>query len=70
MTGFLIAFWATPYLTVGHAIFAAAATLYIFVGIQFEERDLVREFGDTYRAYRNQAPMLVPWRFRREKSAM
>ncbi len=69
MTGFLIVFWATPHMTVGHALFAAAATVYILVGIQFEERDLVRVFGDKYRAYRKQAPMLVPWRLRPKASA-
>ena len=60
--GFIIAFWATPTMTVGHLLFAAVMTAYICVGIMLEERDLVEAFGDEYRRYRNRVSMLVPWR--------
>ena len=60
--GFIIAFWAAPTMTVGHLLFAAVTTAYIFVGILLEERDLVDLFGDDYRRYRQQVAMLVPWR--------
>ncbi len=60
MTGFVIAFWATPTMSVGHLFFAAMTTAYILVAIQLEERDLVTFHGDEYRKYKQQAGMLLP----------
>jgi methanethiol S-methyltransferase len=60
MLGFLIAFWATPVMTVGRLLFAAATTGYILIALQLEERDLVKHFGEQYQLYRRKTSMLVP----------
>lgn len=61
--GFIVAFWSTPRMTLGHLFFAAVCTADIVLAIQFEERDLMEFYGDSYRKYRTQVSMLLPVRF-------
>lgn len=63
--GFMIGFWAAPTMTVAHLVFALMTTAYMLIAIQFEEHDLVRQFGNTYRRYRARVPMLIPALFRK-----
>lgn len=66
--GLIIAFWASPIMTVGHALLATGLTIYISIAIRYEERDLALEFGESYLNYRKSTPKLIP-RLRRKTGA-
>ncbi len=59
-TGVLIGIWATPSMSMTQIVLSICFTAYIFVGLWFEERDLVREHGDEYLQYRHEAGKLFP----------
>lgn len=67
--GWLVTFWVTPTMTVGHALFAGVCLAYILVAIRLEERDLVEHHGPAYADYRRQVPMLVPALTRRYRES-
>ncbi len=59
-TGVFIGMLATPDMTMGRAVLAVGMIAYIFIGLYYEERDLIAEFGDTYRDYKSRVPALLP----------
>ena len=61
-TGIFVGMWTAPTMTSSRLMFASLMTAYILVGLYFEERDLVRQFGERYRQYRAAVPGLLPWR--------
>lgn len=62
MLGFIIAFWATPVMTLGHLVFSITTTLYILIAVKFlEEKDLRKFHGEEYEAYQKKVPMIFPF---------
>ena len=60
MLGVLIGYWATPSMSVGHLLFAAVSTGYVFIGIFLEEHDTRQALGETYERYRRKTSMILP----------
>jgi protein-S-isoprenylcysteine O-methyltransferase Ste14 len=56
----LLILWLSPSMTLNSFVFYLALTIYIFVGAYFEERKLLREFGQEYADYRSVTPMIIP----------
>ena len=59
-TGFLLAFWAAPDMSQGHLLFAVGMTVYILIGIRYEERDLKTLLGSVYTEYSKRVGMVIP----------
>lgn len=58
--GILIGIWVTPTMTMTHLCLALTMTIYIFVGLHYEEKDLVKFLGKPYEDYRSRVPMVLP----------
>jgi len=59
--GIIIVFWATPVMTTGHLLFASIWTAYVFIGIGYEEKDMIDRFGNSYIDYMKRVPQLFPF---------
>lgn len=59
-SGFILAFWAIPVMTVGHLLLAVSMLIYILIAIGHEERDLINLFGERYVEYRGRVGKLTP----------
>ena len=60
MLGFFIAFWSIPVMTVGHLVFSVGMSVYVLVGMYFEEKFLVKELGQTYVDYQGRTSKIIP----------
>jgi protein-S-isoprenylcysteine O-methyltransferase Ste14 len=61
----LVILWLYPWMSANILALIAAMTLYILVGAVFEERKLLVQYGDAYRAYQKNTPFLIPNPFRK-----
>ena len=66
--GILLFLWSTPTMTLGQLQLALGFTAYILVGLHFEEKALIRQFGAKYQDYQTRVPMLIPNPFRPAKT--
>jgi methanethiol S-methyltransferase len=60
MTALLVGLWVTPQMTVGHLCLTIGMSIYVAVGVHFEERALVRELGSAYVHYQASTPKFLP----------
>ncbi|HEW97866.1 MAG: isoprenylcysteine carboxylmethyltransferase family protein [Candidatus Parabeggiatoa sp. nov. 3] len=60
MLGAIISLWASPTMSVGHLILAIGFTVYIFIGIHFEEKNMVADLGEVYEQYQQHTSKLIP----------
>jgi protein-S-isoprenylcysteine O-methyltransferase Ste14 len=56
----LLALWLSSSVSMNTFVVYLALTVYILIGIYFEERKLLREFGQAYAEYQSTTPMLIP----------
>jgi protein-S-isoprenylcysteine O-methyltransferase Ste14 len=59
-TGVLIGIWVTPEMTATQIVLSIGFTVYIFVGLWFEERDLVEAIGEPYEQYKRETGKVFP----------
>jgi protein-S-isoprenylcysteine O-methyltransferase Ste14 len=64
----LLMIWSNPDLTLDRLLFNLAFTIWVVIAILLEERGLVAAYGDSYRSYQNNVPMLIPFRIKPNKS--
>lgn len=52
--------WLSPSLSVNSLVFNIGVTLYFIIGAYFEERKLLRDFGEAYVEYKRKTSFLIP----------
>ena len=58
--GVLIGIWCTPFMTMTHLMLATTLTIYIFIGLYYEEKDLVAALGPDYESYQKRVRKILP----------
>ncbi|WP_154223649.1 methyltransferase family protein [Marinicella rhabdoformis] len=61
MLGLLMSLWAIPVMTVTHLVFAVGMSIYIFIGIYFEEKSLQHDLGEDYQQYKKRTKKIFPY---------
>ena len=56
----IITLWAHASMTAGRLQWNLLFTAYALIGTFFEERDLIRKYGQSYLEYRNDVPAFIP----------
>ena len=59
--GIMIGIWSTPTMSYSHLMLSVTFTIYIFIGLWFEEKDMINVWGDTYKDYQKRVHMLFPF---------
>jgi methanethiol S-methyltransferase len=57
----LVFIWLAPLMTVNLLAINLALSIYLVIGAIFEERKLLRQFGQAYAEYRAVTPMFIPF---------
>ncbi len=58
MLGVLIGIWVLPSMSASLFVMSVGLTIYIAIGLYFEERDLIRTWGGRYREYKSRVGLL------------
>jgi len=58
--GVLIGMWSTPTMSASHLMLSFCMTLYIFIGLYYEEKDLIMFLGDEYKNYQSRVHKILP----------
>jgi protein-S-isoprenylcysteine O-methyltransferase Ste14 len=58
--GVLIGLWSTPTMSMTHLMLAVTMSIYVFIGLYYEEKDLVKTLGQSYEDYQRRVRMVVP----------
>ena len=59
--GFVLILFSAPHMSMTRLTLAVGLLIYMFIGIAYEERDLLENFGDTYQSYKNRVPKIIPF---------